>query len=151
MRFGVYCSTVCELISNYNWKLTGSVSRNRFCFSRPLCAGTVALLDSFDSFFIVNLDVPSNFSSELLPNMCSEVRDTLLTVINKVTKELRYSEDQPLVSFICKCHRSTPHAAVYDKTYEHLLCTKDNNVINEIQDKHRLWLKSKYVRLFLSP
>ena len=153
VRFGVYCSTVCELISNYNWKwkLTGSVSRNRFCFRRPLCAGTVALLDSFDSFFIVNLDVPSNFSSELLPNMCADVRDTLLTVINKVTKELRYSEDQPLVSFICKRHRSTPHAAVYDKTYEHLLCTKDNNVINEIQDKHRLWLESKYVQLFLSP
>ena len=143
VRFGVYCSTVCELISNYNWKLTGAVSRNRFCFRRPLCAGTVALIDSFDSFFIVNLDVPSNFSSELLPHMCSEVRDTLLTVINKVTKELRYSEDQPLVSFICKRHRSTPHAAVYDKTYEHLLCTKDNNVINEIQDKHQLWLKSK--------
>ena len=150
VRFGVYCSTVCELISNYNWKLTGAVSRNRFCFRRPLCAGTVALLDSFDSFFIVNLDVPSNFSTELLPNMSLEVRDTLLTVISKVTKELRYSEDQPLVSFICKHHRSTPHAAVYDKTYEHLLCTKDNNVINEIQDKHRLWLKSKYVRLFVS-
>ena len=83
--------------------------------------------------------------------MCSEVRDTLLTVINKVTKEFRYSEDQPLVSFICKHHCSTPHAAVYDKTYEHLLCTKDNNIINEIQEKHRLWLKSKYVRLFLSP
>ena len=65
VRFGVYCSTVCELISNYNWKLTGAVSRNRFCFRRPLCAGTVALIDSFDSFFIVNLDVPSNFSSEL--------------------------------------------------------------------------------------
>ena len=145
VRFGVYCSTVCELISNYNWKLTESVSRNRFCFRRPLCAGTVALIDSFDSFFIVNLDVPSNFSTELLPNMCSEVRDTLLTVINKVTKELSYSEDQPLVSFICKRHHSTPHAAVYDKTYEHLLCTKDNNVINEVQDKHKLWLKSKYV------
>ena len=151
VRFGVYCSTICELISNYNWKLTGAVSRNRFCFRRPLCAGTVALIDSFDSFFIVNLDVPSNFSSELLPNMCSDVQDTLLTVINKVTKELRYSEDQPLVSFICKRHLSTPHAAVYDKTYEHLLCTKDSNVINEIQDKHRLWLKSKYVQLFLSP
>ena len=151
VRFGVYCSTACELISNYNWKLTGAVSRNRFCFRRPLCAGTVALIDSFDSFLIVNLDVPSNFSSELLPNLCSVVRDTLLTVIDKVTTELRYSEDQPLVSFICKRHRSTPHAAVYDKTYEHLLCTKDNNVINVIQDKHQLWLKSKYVRLFLSP
>ena len=153
VRFGVYCSTVCELISNYNWKLTGSVSRNRFCFSRPHCPGTVALVDSFDSFFIVNLDVPSNFSTEFLPNVCSEVHDTLLTVINKVTKELRYSVDQPVVSFICERHRNTPHAAVYDKTYEHLLCTKDNNVINEIQDKHRLWLKSKYryLQLFLSP
>ena len=150
VRFGVYCSTVCELISKYDWKLTGAVSRNRFCFSRPLCAGTVALIDSFDSFFIVNLDVPSNFSSELLPNMCSEVRDTLLTVINRVTNELRYSEDQPLVSFICKHHCRTPHAAVYDRTYEHLLCTKDNNVINEIQDNHRLWLKCKYVLLVLS-
>ena len=145
VRFGVYCSTVCELISNYNWKLTGAVSRNRFCFRRPLCAGTIALIDSFDSFFIVNLDVPSNFSSESLPDMCTEVRDTLLTVINKVTNELRYSEDQPVVSFICKYHRSIPHAAAYDKTHQHLLCTKDNNVINKIQVKHRLWLNSKFL------
>ena len=145
VRFGVYCSTVCELISTYNWKLTGAVSRNRFCFRRPLCAGTVALIDSFDSFFIVNLDVPSNFPSGSLPDICSEVRDTLLTVIDMVTNELRYSEDQPVLSFICKHHHSTPHAATYDKTHQYLLCTKDNNVINEIQDKHRLWLKSKYV------
>ena len=151
VKFGVYCSTVCELISNYNWKVTGAVSRNRFCFRRPLCAGTVALIDSFDSFIIVNLDVPSNLSLELLPNMCSTVRDTLLTVINKVTNELRYSVDQPVLSFICKRHHSTPHAAVYDKTYGHLQCTKNTKVINEIQDKHRLWLKSKYVRIFLSP
>ena len=146
VRFGVYCSTVCELISNYHWKLTGAVSRNRFCFRRPLCAGTVALIDSFDSFFIVNLDVPSNIPSGSLPDMCAEVRDTLLTIIDKVTKELRYSEDQPLLSFICKHHRSTPHAATYDKTHQYLLCTKDNDVINEIQDKHRLWLKSKFVQ-----
>ena len=144
VRFGIYCSTVCELISNYNWKLTGSVSRNRFCFRRPLCAGTVALIDSFDSFFIVNLDVPSNIPSGSLPDICSEVRDTLLTIIDKVTKELRYSEDQPALSFICKRHRSTPHAATYDKTHQYLLCTKDNDVVNEIQDKHRLWLKSNY-------
>ena len=144
VRFGIYCSTVCELISNYNWKLTGSVSRNRFCFRRPLCAGTVAIIDSFDSFFIVNLDVPSNIPSGSLPDICSEVRDTLLTIIDKVTKELRYSEDQPALSFICKRHRSTPHAATYDKTHQYLLCTKDNDVVNEIQDKHRLWLKSKY-------
>ena len=152
VRFGVYCSTVCELISTYNWKLTGAVSRNKFCFRRPQCAGTVVLIDSFDSFFIVNLDVPSNFSSESIPDMCTEVRETLLTVINKVTNELRYSVDQPVVSFICKRHRSTPHAAAYyDKTHQHLLCTKDNDVINKIHDKHRLWLKSKFVQLLLSP
>ena len=145
VRFGVYCSTVCELISNYNWKLTGAVSRNRFCFRRPLCAGTVSLIDSFDSFFIVNLYVPSKFSLDSLLYMCSEVRDTLLTVINKVTNELRYSVDQPVVSFICKHHCSTPHAAAYDKIHQHLLCTKDNTVINEIQDKHRLWLISKFL------
>ena len=146
VRFGIYCSTVCELISNYNWKLTGAVSRNRFCFRRPLCAGTVALIDSFDSFFIVNLDVPSNIPSGSLPDMCAEVRDILLTIIDKVTKELRYSDDQPLLSFICKRHRSTPHAATYDKTHQYLLCTKNNDVINEIQDKHRLWLKCKFVQ-----
>ena len=151
VRFGVYCSTVCELISNYDWKLTGPVSRNRFYFRRPLCAATVALIDSFDSFLIVNLDVPSNISSKSLPDMCSEVRDTLLTVINKVTNELRYSEDQPVVSFLCKCHCNTPHAAAYDKANQHLLCTKDNDVTNIIQDKHQLWLKSKFVLLFLSP
>ena len=149
VRFGVYCGTLCELISNYKWKLVGVASRNRFYFTRPHCVGTITLIDSFDSFFIVSLDVPSNISFESLPSMCSDVRDTLFKVINKVTNELRYVEDHPVVSFICKRHRSTPHAAEYVKTHRRLLCTKNSSVINRVRNKHRLWLESKLVQLLV--
>ena len=148
VRYGVYCGTVCELITTYKWKLTGTASRNRFCFTRH-SAGTITLIDSFDSFFIVNLDIPSNFSPKSLPSICSVVRDTLLNVIKKVTEELRYKADQPVVAFICEHHHQIPHAAEYIGSGSYLLCTKDSNVINGVKDKYLPWLDSKFVIMLI--
>ena len=144
VRYGIYCATVCELITMYKWKLTGTASRNRFCFSHPRFAGTITLIDSFDSFFIVNLGIPSNFSSKSLPNVCSDVRDTLFDVIKKVTEELRYVADQPVVAFTCEHHYQTPHAAEYISSGSYLLCTKDSYIINGVKDKYLLWLDSMF-------
>ena len=149
VRFGVYCATVCELISNYKWKWTGTASRNKFCFTHPQCAGTVTLIDSFDSFFLVNGDFSSETLSESLTLLCSDVRDTLLKVIKKVTEELGYLPDQPVVAFICKRHCNTPHAATFLETDHHLLCTKESSVKNRIKDKHLLWLESELFTLLI--
>ena len=150
VRYGVYCGTVCELITMYKWKLTGTASRNKFCFTRPHSVGTITLIDSFDSFFVVNLDIPSSFSSKSLPSICSDVRDILFNIIKKVAEELRYVADQPVVAFICEHHhQQTPHAAEYIRSGSYLLCTKDSNIVNEVKDKYLLWLDSKFVIMFI--
>ena len=145
-RFGVYCSTVCKLVSSCGWKLSSKslAYRNSFQFIIPHGDRTVTLNDSFDSFFQVVVDVPSKLPVKALSTICKEIRDTLMRVISEVTQELRYTPDQPVVAFLCN-HQHNPaissHAAKYMKEGDYLLCTKDNMAITEVADNQRLWLQ----------
>ena len=148
-RFGVYCSTVCKLVSSYSWKLSSEslVYRNSFQFVIPKVDRTVTLNDSFDSFFQVVVDVPSKLPVKALSTICKDIRDTLMRVISEVTQELRYTPDQPVVAFLCNYEHKpamSPHAAKYMKEGDYLLCTKDNNAITEVTDKQRLWFQGRF-------
>ena len=148
-RFGVYCSTVCKLVSCYDWKLSSEslVYRNSFQFVIPNGDRTVILNDSFDSFFQVVVDVPSKFPVKVLSTICREIRDTLMGVISEVTRELRYTPDLPVAAFLCRYEHNpamSPHAAKYMKEGDYLLCTKDNMAITEVTDKQRLWLQGSF-------
>ena len=78
-RFGVYCLTVCKLVSCYDWKLSSKshAYRNSFQFVIPNGDRTVTLNDSFDSFFQVAVDVPLKLPVKALPTICKEIRDSL--------------------------------------------------------------------------
>ena len=83
-RIGVYCSTVCKLISSNKWKQYehSNVARNSFSFTRPDGLGVVCLQDSYDSFFQVTLHFPSDpelYNIEL-PSTCVAVQDTIKEV-----------------------------------------------------------------------
>ena len=61
-RFGVFCGTICHLMTRSKWKLlTDSdkqpfhLTRNSVHFSLPECAGKVTFNDPFDSFFVVTI------------------------------------------------------------------------------------------------
>ena len=139
--FGVYCGTVCELISGCMWKVRGQNSRNKICFTQTNTPGIISLIDSFDSFFIVNLDVSSDFEPKLLSSMCTHIRETICRVIKKVMTELRYVASDPVVAFLCKHDGSPPHVAEYLPENNSLRCIKDKDVNIEVDDKHLLWLQ----------
>ena len=147
-RFGIYCSTVCKLVSSCGWKLSSKslAYRNSFQFIIPNGDRTVTLNDSFDSFYQVAVDVPSKLPIKALSTICKEIRDTLMRVISEVTQELRYTPDQPVMAFLCNYEHNpvmSSHAAKYMKEGDYLLCTKDNMAITEVANNQRLWLQGR--------
>ena len=143
-RFGIFCSTVCNLITSCNWKLYFQTRnyRNSFQFMIPRCPGIVTLNDSFGSFFEVIVDIPPKFAHK-----CVEIRKTLMRVINEVTEELRYIPDQPVMAFLCEYSHEpsiAPHAAEYIIEYDCILCTKDPRVTTEVTENNKIWLQSEF-------
>ena len=139
-RFGVFCFTICKLISSCKWKLYMKAynHRNSFHFTIPHCPGFVTLNDSFGSFFQVVLDIPLKFSRKSV-----EIRNTLMTVINEVTEELRYIPDQPVLAFLCEYPHDpvmAPHAAEYIED-NCVLCTNDPIVTTDVTENNKLCLQ----------
>ena len=155
---GVYCSTVCHLIAVNKWKLLGGscVARNRFQFRLPGRPGFITLDDSFDSYFVVNISIPSEARHVFAP-MCLEVRDTLINAISKVTKSLNYNFEEPEISFFCEKHphmmsyqadvasNVLSHPATISKDGSLLLCTKDPNCFGRISEEQTLWLNGMFI------
>ena len=146
-RLGVFCSTVCKLISSKKWKhkehSNVAVASNNFSFTRPDCLGFVYLQDS-GSFFQVTLHFPTDPEHyHKLPSYCVAVRDTVKEVINGVTEALHYVPDAPVLAFECVVQhkaRHSPHAAKYIKGEpDYLICTRELSSHGKVTDDHRLW------------
>ena len=142
-RFGVFCCTICKLISSCKWKLYMKAynHRNSFHFTIPHCPGFVTLNDSFGSFFQVVLHIPLKFCRKSV-----EIRNTLMRVINEVTEELRYIPDQPVLAFLCEYPHDpvmAPHAAEYIED-NCVLCTNDPMVTTEVTENNKLCLQGEF-------
>ena len=152
-RYGVYCGTICHVITVNRWKLfkdphTGefaNITRNSVHFSIPGFRGNckVTINDHFDNFFLVTLHVPTDVPSyaETVFRMCLKVRHTLVNAINKATEKLNYTPDEPVVSFLCEEHMSSSlHPATISEIGDELLCTKDLIRGGPFTTQHKVWL-----------
>ena len=147
-RIGIFCSTVCKLISSMEWEHYehSNVARNSFSFTRHGGLGIVCLQDSYDSFFQITLHFPSDpeLSHKLLPSTCVAVRDTVKEAINVVTEALHYVSDEPVLAFKCVVQHKicySLHAAEYIKgEVDYLTCTREPSSHGKVTDDHRLWL-----------
>ena len=142
-RFGFFCCTICKLISSYKWKLYLKVCnhRNSFHFTIPRCPGIVTLNDSFGSFFQVVLDIPPIFAHKSV-----EICNTLISIINEVTEELRYIPNEPVLAFLCEYPHDpvmAPHAAEYIED-DCVLCTMDPTVTTEVSENNKLCLQGEF-------
>ena len=145
-RVGIFCCTICKLVSGEKWKHYeySNASRNSFCLTRKGSLGIVVLHDFFDSFFRITLHFPADphLKPNILPSTCVAVRETVKRVINEVTMALSYEADQPVLAFECM-HKHTPslsiHAAEYMQADNYLLCTKNCTVHGMVTNWHRLW------------
>ena len=141
-RFGIFCCTICKLISSCKWKfyLKECNHRNSFHFRIPHFPGIVTLNDSFGSFFQVVLDIHPKFVHKSV-----EIQNTLMRVINEVTEELKYTPDQPILAFLCEYPHepvTTPHAAEYIED-DCVLCTKDP-IVTEVTENNKLCLQGEF-------
>ena len=151
-RYGVYCGTICHVMTESKWKILTDhtekplhVTRNSVHLSVPHCRGKVTINDTFDSFFVVTVHVPDDVPeySKCVSHMCMEIRDTLISAITDVTKQLNYGEDIPEVAFLCEEHKTTSlHPATVNKFANELLCTKCANTRGgPLTPQHKIWLK----------
>ena len=145
-RIGIYCSTICKLISGEGWKhyQYSKVSRNHFCFTHHDVFGVVCVRDYYDSFQ-VTLHFPSDAKlyPKILPDTCVALRDTVKKVINEVTRALCYCPDEPELAFECEEHHTASHSlhpARYIEDCPSLLCTKDSRIFTALTEEHTLWL-----------
>ena len=156
-RYGVYCGTICHLITVNKWKLfkdphTGefaNITRNSVHFSIPGYRGNckVTINDPFNNFFLVTLHVPTDVPSytETVSRMCLKVRHTLLSAINEATDKLNYTPDEPVVSFLCEEHISSfLHPATISEIGDELLCTKELTCGGPLTAQHKIWLGGIY-------
>ena len=157
-RYGVYCGTICHLITVNKWELFKdphtleftSITRNSVHFSLPGYRGNckVTINDPFDNFFLATLHVPPDVPSytETVSRMCLKIRDTLVSAINEATKKLHYTPDEPIVSFLCEEHISSSlHPATISEIGDELLCTKYRTCGGPLTAQHRIWLRGMEV------
>ena len=155
-RYGVYCSTICHVMTESKWKLvkdpkTGKpfhLSRNSVHFSIPGYRGEVTINDVLDSFFLVSVHVPCDTKSyfQTVSHMCLEVRGTLLKAIDVATDKLNYTPDSPEVAFLCEQHKDLPlHPATVSKMGDELLCTKDHVEGGTLTNQHKVWLEGELI------
>ena len=146
-RIGIFCSTICKLISSKEWKHYehSNVARNCFYFTHPHGLGIVCLQDFYDSFFQVTLHFPSDpeLYHKVLPFTCLAIRDTVKEVISGVTEAFHYIPDEPVLAFECVVKHKAKysiHAAEYIMGVgNYLLCTREPSIHGKVTDDHRLW------------
>ena len=68
-RYGVFCGTVCHVMTKSKWKLLMDpdevdqpfhITRNSVHFILPKCRGKATLDDPVDSFFVVTVHIPAD-------------------------------------------------------------------------------------------
>ena len=158
-RYGVYCGTICHVITVNGWKLfkdphTGeyaNITRNSVHFSLPGYRGNckVTINDPFDNFFLITLHVPRDVPlyNETVSRMCMEIHSTLVSAIDEATEKLNYTPDRPIVSFLCEEHMSSSlHPATISKVGDELICTKHLTHGGSLTVQHRIWLRGMEVK-----
>jgi hypothetical protein len=155
VRYGVFCGTICYVMTRNKWRLFRHpesrrlyhIARNSVHFSIPGYRGKVTINDPFDSFFFVTVHIPQDVPFETVSCLCMKVRDTLITAITNVTKNLRYTADTPQVAFPCEEHKASHnilHPATVSEMCDELLCIKYDGIRKQmLTPEHRAWLKGE--------
>ena len=151
-KLGVYCCLLSSLITEFKWKLLMEggnpvqLSRNRACFHIPENhPGFITIIDSFTTFFQVDITFPSDISPakalEICEKVCPLIRETVLTGIRKASRRLNYKNSIPEIAFLCsnaKHQGTVPHPANVSSSGL-LTCTDSASVFCDMTEKHKIW------------
>ena len=149
---GSYCGLVCYLINTGKWQLAKKMSgeplhitRSSVHFLVPPSFDKVTISDPLSTFFLVTFHGPSDEASR----MCPLIRETILTGIREVSKNLNYlsiasvctHSNEPVITFLCSCETTPLHPAKSDGKY--LRCL---NFRGALTSEHKTWLEGEYER-----
>ena len=151
---GSYCGLVCYLINTGKWeiakKMNGEplhITRSSVHFSVPPDLDMVTIGDPLSTFFLVTYHGPSEEASQV----CPLIRETILTGMREVSKNLNYlTKDgvssinaQPVITFLCLCETTPLHPAKCDGKY--LRCPYFGKRV-ALTAGHKTWLEGEYER-----
>jgi len=153
---GVYCGLVAYLLSRAKWKLLFDASskspvkvdRNTIEFEVPgKHPGRITLTDSFSNYFEVSIHLPAAIALELYPEICPQIRETIIAGICSASSTLHYNNSVPQDAFFCSGDHSstdttTPHmhVATVESNHRWMTCTMNPaEVCSRLMEHHRVW------------
>jgi len=153
---GVFCGLVAYLLSRAKWKLLfdtssqspAKVDRNTIEFEVPGgLPGRITLTDSFSTYFEVSIHLPAAIASELYPEVCPQVRETIIAGLRSASSTLHYNNSVPQDAFFCSGDHSstntpTPHmhVATVQSNRRWMTCTVNRaEVCSRLTEHHRVW------------
>ena len=152
---GSYCGLVCYLINTGKWQLATQsngeplhITRSSVHFLAPGFPGKVTFKDSLSTFFLVTFHGPSDVASQV----CPLIRDTILTGIGEVSKNLNYlgkdeasfvntHSNTPVITFLCSCEATPLHPATIFRGMKCLTCPLDGLNRQILSAGHECWLE----------
>ena len=146
-----FSSTVSCLLSMYDWRLCRSEGGSPDCLAHnvvslysPNLPVQIVLLDAANHVEI-HIHTKKKVKQELLPDICTEVRGTVLAAIRDVFETMQLTGIDVTPAFLCPCSTvSESHSAsVYTFRSELFLrCSKTGTSEGEAEGKHIMWLNT---------
>ena len=144
-RSGIFCCLVVFLINYCKWQVCRPsglpilVARNCIKFTLPSCPCSVTLIDSFAQFE-VHVNSPVKFCSEI----CPIIRQKIFDGIDAAAATLRYNNNTPHSAFFCAhtpkdSEKTTLHTATLSKDRKWCMCTEDEDMFYELNDRQTVW------------
>jgi hypothetical protein len=154
-KLGVYCFLLASLVTEAKWELMTEnnrpvqVSRNQVQFRLPgKDPGAITITDSFSTSFHVSIDFPEDMDAEealqICNKYCPDIRETILSSIQRVSHKLNYNNSIPEIAFPCSKHLpDAVHPATVSST-GFLTCTiHPGSVFSRLTGQHKIWLGKK--------
>ena len=154
---GVFCGLAAYLLSRAKWKLLfdassqcpAKVDRNTIEFEVPGDRpGRITLTDSFSTYYQVSIQLPAAIASELSPEVCPQIRETIIAGLRSASSNLNYNNSVPQDAFFCSGDHITStdapvprvHVATVESNHRWMTCTVNRaEVCSRLTEQHLVW------------
>ena len=136
---GVFCCTVCHLMSQAGWKIEKAeyVARNAITFARESEPGFVTIVDKIEYFAVhVNVDTKEVHGESLIQH-CGDIKSEVFAAVKAGLDKTHHNESQPKSAFYCPTHKS--HLATISKSML-WVCSKDSKKCHNLTPDQTVWL-----------
>ena len=150
---GLFCGLVCYLMNIAKWTLAEHrgvpihISRSSVHFNIPGYPGKVTFNNPLFTFFTLTFHGPLDEA----PEVCPLIRETILTGIEEVSRNLNYlpqgkaasssaNRNKPNITFLCPCKTTPLHPAIMSRNGKRLLHPENAQIYTSVTDQHKMWL-----------